>query len=56
MQAYRKDTFTYRGLAALLTRRRTEIARDVVRYRRLRDYCRVRFGKAPRLRPLRGPR
>ena len=45
--------FTYRELAALLTRRRAEIARDVVRYRRLRDYCRVRFGTAPALPALR---
>ena len=48
--------FTYRELAALLTRRRAEIARDVVRYRRLRDYCRVRFGTAPALPALRGTR
>ena len=45
--------FTYAELAALLTRRRAEIARDVVRYRRLHDYCRLRFGKAPTLAALR---
>jgi len=39
--------FTYRELAALLVRRRAEIRRQVVRYRRLHDYCRVRFGKVP---------
>jgi hypothetical protein len=48
--------FKYRELAALLTRRRAEIARDLVRYRRLLDYCRVRFGQAPRLPALRGVR
>ena len=41
--------FTYAELAALLVRRRAEIRRQVVRYRRLHDYCRVRFGKAPAL-------
>ena len=41
--------FTYAELAALLVRRRAEIRRQVVRYRRLHDYCRVRFGTAPAL-------
>jgi hypothetical protein len=46
--------FTYAELAALLVRRRSEITRDVVRYRRLHDYCQLRFGKAPALPALGG--
>ncbi len=41
--------FTYPELAALLRRRRDELQRDGARYRRLHDYCRLRFGKVPRL-------
>jgi hypothetical protein len=48
--------FTYRELAALLTRRRAELVRDRVRYRRLHDYCRARFGRVPARRAPRGAR
>jgi hypothetical protein len=48
--------FTHAELVALVTRRRRKLARDVARYDRLREYCRVRFGKVPVDRARRGTR